>query len=265
MSQCGKVVPANPLVPRALGVVHLIYAAVGVLASLIFGVYFVLFPAMLGYASEQWPKGAAGRTARATQQLDEVDQKLAEATDPLQIEDLTERKLELEVTIEYPEHGSEFFTFGMSSPKVAGVLGTQLFTGVFLFFLMAVAAIGLLVLKPWGQWMAVAVAWMMLVQLVASNLLIALVSAPTIAEGVREQVTRFQEAQANRPAPEPEEGSDEIDAGPTLGPEELATSLQGLIVTHCIGSPIFGGLYPGLTIWLLGLPKTRAAFMRKAH
>jgi hypothetical protein len=151
----------------------------------------------------------------------------------------------------------------MSSPKVAGVLGMQLFTGVFLFFLMAIAAIGLLMLRPWGRWMAVAVAWVMLVQLLAFNMLIALVSGPTIAEGVREQMTRFQEAQASRPAPE--EGSDERDAGPTLSPEEMATSLQGLIGTHCVGSTIFGGLYPALTIWLLGLPQTRAAFVRKAR
>ncbi len=129
---------------------------------------------------------------------------------------------------------------------------TELGAGILLNLLMLVSGVGLLGLAEWGRRLAVGVAWGKIVRWVAMVIVTMVLVLPITTQKMQkafDKVEQQTKARGGRAAAFP------------MGSLAQFTAISGAI-TAVFEAVVFS-IYPGLTIWYLTRPPTRAACMAK--
>ncbi|MFO0961125.1 MAG: hypothetical protein U0800_27410, partial [Isosphaeraceae bacterium] len=244
--------------PKTLGITHIVYALLLAFVGLVWAVYFLGIPMLLDFAGQKAAESVESRMARERDQLAQLDQQIASMAEGKEKDDLVQQRLELQVNQEIPLEPPRFPMFGMSSPRVAGTVGFEVFTGLFLYFLMIIAGIGLFRLRRWGRSMAIVVAMFKLAQVLGVGVLLAFSAAPALEEGVRVQMTTWLREEAERTAGE--SAGEEPAPAPAMTPEQMGESIRRLLLIHALGTVVFGSIYPIVTLAVLNQRSVRAVF-----
>jgi hypothetical protein len=129
---------------------------------------------------------------------------------------------------------------------------TELGAGMVLNLLMLVSGVGLLGLAEWGRRLAVGVAWAKIVRWVAITIATMVLVLPITTQKMQKTFDKVEQQTKTR------------GGGGAVFP--MGSLAQFTVITGAI-TAIFESLvfsiYPGLTIWYLTRPPTRAACMAK--
>lgn len=251
--------PANA-VPKALGIVHIIYGLLLILAGAGWGIYLLGIPLFLDFAQTAVRERTKSQQESNERRIAEIDEEIAQTDDDAKKDDLLEQKTDLEISSESAP-AFTFPTLGLSSAGPVFTLGFELFTGLLLYGLMMIAGIGLILRKRWGRFLALGIAAIKIVQVVVVSGLYVGMLGPVVTNGIREEMTKAAELAAQDPPPEPsDEEPAPAPATPEPTPDEIAGQVQLGILIHALGNLLFGLIYPIVTIYLLTRPAVRAAF-----
>lgn len=258
MNQANRPDNPNAFLPRTLGIVHILFALLLTGVSLIWGIYFLGMPLLLEFAGQKSAAGLESTAERERAELVQLEQQIESTADGKAKDELIDRRLELQVNQEIPMEPPNFPLFGMNNPRVAGTIGLEIFTGLFFYFLMLIAGIGLVRIRRWGRLLARLVAVAKLAQVIVVGGMLAFIAAPTLAEGVRDQMATWQQARAEQ-ADDQSDDAAPVNA-PRMSPVEMGESVHRLILIHAVGTVVFGSIFPIITLLILNQESVRAVF-----
>jgi hypothetical protein len=246
------VVP-NVSIPRTLGILNIVFAAI-MLSCGLFSVGSMAFmPAI--------------KKAVKTQQ-EEVQKKI-DAQNQAELDALAEREKAAKTEAEKAEAAAErtalaaskkrsmvsatidLEAMGMADPRFLGYWHADIFTGILLNLAMLISGIGLLLLKPWARTTWLWTAGIKIVRLLVCYGYFAAVLVPPLAQKLGTAVGQMMAQQ----------GAVRGGGGPSV---EMLVRIYAITYTvYAIGLIVVGSIYPAISLWLLNKQGAKAAFMAK--
>ena len=265
----GKWVVPNPQIPRAFGMMNLVF---GILLFLMGAGYLAAYLIAPGFQKrmvvkikEQQDAQKASRDAKLVEikaketaaKAKEAAAKTKEETEKAKEElaNIKEEREELENDIE-PDISAMTDIMGwnvMSDIRLSIYYFSEVISGLVLNVLMVISGVGLLGLAEWGRRLALGVAWLKILRWVAMMIVSMILIVPIMSEKTDKLVQQVQvQAQAKsggRPMPTPMVGF-----GQLLG-------MLGAVVL--VFNALVASIYPAISLWFLTRPPTRAACLQR--
>lgn len=226
--------------PKVLGILNILFA-LGLMGCNLCYNFYGLVPSLLSSVTTLPQREAIEERAKATRDLEAVKDDERRAQDDEKKAELARRRKTLEARLAIPPP-PPVENSAWRSPVLFAHFAADFVTGELVNVLMLIAGIGLLRLARWGRTMAVWVAALKIARLALLGLSMALLVAPIVTRGTAELEAR-----------------DPAKPAPAATPQE-AWQLGAAAAGWGIGLFLGGSIYPGLTIWMLGRPRVRAAF-----
>ncbi len=252
--QEGKWVVPNPQVPRTFGMMNIIFGGLLILMGVAYIALWVVMPYYTRQIVDQASKQQAAQRAQREAQIADLKSQEDAAKTKEEKENFQVQRENLEKNAE-PDM-SEFMDLSnwnvFADIRLAIFYCTELGAGLMLNLLMLVSGVGLLGLAEWGRRLAVWVAWGKIVRWVAIMITTMVLVLPITTQKMQkafDKVEQTTKARGGRGAVFP------------MGSLAQFTAISGAITA--IFEAIVFSIYPGLTIWYLTRPPTRAACMAK--
>jgi hypothetical protein len=264
----GKWVVPNPQVPRTFGMMNLVF---GILLCLMGAGYLVLyivsprFQKQLSVRINQEQEAektvrtkklveikAKETAAKAKEEAAKTKEDIEKAKE--QLASITEEREELENNND-PDLSALTDLMGwniMSDIRLAIYYLTEVISGMLINVLMVISGVGLLGLAEWGRRLALGVAWLKILRWLAMTIVTMVLIVPIVAEKMDKVFNQIQ-VQAQKSSGGPVKT-------PIVGMGQLIAIFSAVAVVF---SAIVASIYPGISLWLLTRPPTRAACMQR--
>jgi hypothetical protein len=236
----------NTGVPRTFGLLNVIFGVMLLLGG-IGSVAWVLMAPTLEKAmrAQNLAKAKAEREAR----IAELKKQEAAAKTEEEKEQLRTEREAAESVPEPPDMTDVTIWDTYADPRYRAYFWREAGLGIVLNIAMIVAGAGLLATAEWGRRLAIGVAWGKIIQLVAMAVITLTVIVPMTAENTQRM---FDTMEAKVPA---QPGA----RVPRGFSKEVVLNQAILVAVGAVGFTVVGSIYPGLAIWFLTRPRTRAA------
>lgn len=226
--------------PKTLGMLNVAYGLGLIVVTLCSNFYAMLVPLLSVALDQQAARAEAQYQARKVEYDDLRKQEAGAATDE-ERKPLTEKREAMEKDQEAAVRMPRMKSLAqLRTPAILGHLVFDLASGIVLNLAMFASGIGLWKLRRWGRYLWLGTAWLKLLRLIVLATSAALIVAPTVGRAIS--------------ALEAENlgGATSTDAGPAVA---------WFVTLYYLALAVFGSIYPLLSVWLLGLPSIRAAFL----
>jgi gas vesicle protein len=265
----GKWVVPNPQIPRAFGMMNLIFGILLFLMGAGYLAAYIIAPGfqkrMVVKMKEQQEIEKASRERKLVEikaketaaKAKEAAAKTKEETEKVKEElaSIKEEREDLENDVE-PDISAVSDLMGwnvMSDIRLTIYYFSEVISGMVLNMLMVISGVGLLGLAEWGRRLALGVAWLKILRWVAIMIVTMIVIVPVMAEKMDKLVQQVQvQAQAKSGAPPM--------PTPMFGFGQIMGILVAIVVVF---SALVASIYPAISLWFLTRPPTRAACMQR--
>jgi head-tail adaptor len=216
--------------------------------------FYIISPTFAKQISAGIEKQQADQKAARETKLAELKRQEAEAKTKEEQENFKSEREELESTVEPDMSGlSEITGFNIYSDiRLTIYYFSEVTAGILLNLLMIISGVGLLGLAEWSRRLAVAVAWGKILRWVAMMVITMVLVLPITTQKMQkffDNIQRQTTAKGGR-----------VTAGPMINMSQV-TLISGAVTI--VFEAIVFSIYPGITIWFLTRPRTRAACMAK--
>jgi hypothetical protein len=266
----GKWVVPNPQIPRTFGMMNLVF---GILLLLMGAGYLAIFIVMPKFQKQmvvsmktEMEAGKKSREAKiadlktkeAAAKAKQDAAKTKEDADKAKEEkaEIVEERVALETHVE-PDLSAMTDVMGwnvMGDLRLAIYYFSEVISGMVLNLLMVISGVALLGLAEWGRRLAIGVAWLKIARWVVMLIVTLVIIVPITTEKMDKV---FQQVQAQASAK----------SGATSGPTPMIGFGQLMAIMSAV-AVVFSGLvasiYPGISLWFLTRPPTRAACLQRS-
>jgi len=241
------VVP-NPQVPRAFGLLNIIFGVVLLLVGAGYLAWFVMAPTVLKAMREKVAEQRAERQGQHDAKIAGLKRMESEAKTESEKQQWKAERLALESTPAIDANPFDLSAMDITSdPRVAIYAFAEVGVGLLLNVLMIVSGAGLMGLANWGRRLALGVAWLKLLRWAVMTFAILVLVLPITTERMR---ASFAKLEAQRRA---------AGAAAPMAMTELARIMAiGGAIFAVVGLAV-ASIYPALTLWFLTRPRVRAA------
>ena len=139
----------------------------------------------------------------------------------------------------------------MSDIRLAIYYLTEVISGMLINVLMVISGVGLQGLAEWGRRLALGVDWLKILRWLAMTIVTMVLIVPIVAEKMDKVFN--QPGTAQKPSGGPVKT-------PIVGMGQLIAIFSAVAVVF---SALVASIYPGISLWLLTRPPTRAACMQR--
>jgi hypothetical protein len=252
--QEGQWVVPNPSVPRAFGLMNIVFGAIMLLVGAGYIATWLIMPTFMRQAQVQIKTELAEQKAKHDKKVAELKKQEETAkTEEEKAEIRTERD-ELEKNIE-PDMSGMTDLMGwniLSDKRLAFYYFSEAGTGILLNLLSIISGAGLMALAEWARKLALGVASLKILRWVAMLVGTMVLVMPVTAVKTEKAMSAV-EAQAKAQSG----GKAVVFPARQMG---QITAIAGVIMM-AFGA-VLAWIYPGLTLWFLTRPATRAACLQ---
>jgi hypothetical protein len=250
------VVP-NPGVPRAFGIMNIIFGVILLLFGLGSGAMLILGPTMMKQVQAQAQQSVEKAKAERAARIDELKKKEDAAKTEEEKKQLQTERQTAESVADPPDLSDLSSTWDfMSDPWYAGYAWSEIGLGILLNIAMIVAGAGLVGLTEWGRRLALWVASLKILRLTAIMIITLTVILPMTSERTKRMFDKM-EAQIKTKSG----GGAGAAPGFSAGMSQM-TAIFG--AASAVGTAVLGSIYPALALWFLTRRAARAACARQS-
>lgn len=229
-----------PRSPKVIGMLNIVFGVLlglcGLCQGLMIGGSAFSGPQFLNAMQEE-QDAMADQIETLQVELEAADDATSEAVQK-QIDDANQQ---LEILQSMP---NPMKMWGLDQPRVLAFFGTQCVVNVLLNLLLFISGIGLLSYSEWGRKMGLWVAGLKLVNLIIVAIVMVVLVAPAVANGMQDFMADIAEQQGQAEMPPP---------------EEIGQSMTfGMMIQTAIGSGL-AAIYPIICLWQLSRSQVKRA------
>jgi hypothetical protein len=251
------VVP-NPQVPRAFGLMNIIFGSLMLLVGAGSAVWFFLAPTVSKWIQVEVKKGQDSRKSEHDAKLAELKRREAAAKTEEEKQAVQDERTILEEDAE-PDISGMDDLFGvkiLSDRRIVAYTVSELAAGILLNVFMIISGVGLMALAEWGRRMAIWVDWLKIARWVAMTVVTMVLILPITLETTRKAIQLQFQAQAK------------MKAGGKAAPMLIASGQMSRVMAIASAVAIVfqaavASVYPALSLWFLTRAPARAACFKE--